>query len=171
MAMPRAACKGASWGMAVMLLLAVLFAAPGQGAAAGQSPAAFLHAIYGHYIGDPAKALGLPLDTHAKIRRYFEPSLAALIIKDQDAAARRGETPVLDGDPFVDAQDWRIAAVDIRVQNADDGKATGVVSFQNGGKPMTVTLQLVKLQGVWKIGDIVWADEGSLRGLYNAPPK
>jgi hypothetical protein len=171
MAMPRAARPGASWGAAFMLLLAMLFAAPGQARAAGQSPEAFLHAIYGHYIGDPAKALGLPLDTHAKIRRYFEPSLAALIIKDQDAAAKRGEPPALDGDPFVDAQDWRIAAVDIRVQNAGDGKATGVVSFLNAGKPMTVTLQLVKLKGAWKIGDIVWEEEGSLRGLYNAPPR
>ena len=170
MAMPRAARLGACWGMAVMLLLAVLCAAPGQARAAAQSPEAFLHAIYVHYVGDPAKALGLPLDTHAKIHRYFEPSLAALIIKDQDAAAKRGETPALDGDPFVDAQDWRIAAVDIRVQNAGDAKATGVVSFQNGGKPETVTLQLVKLKGAWKVADIVWK-EGSLRGLYAPPPK
>jgi len=168
MAMPRAARLGACWGMAVMLLLAVLCAAPVR--AAAQSPEAFLHAIYVHYVGDPAKALGLPLDTHAKIRRYFEPSLAALIIKDQDAAAKRGEAPALDGDPFVDAQDWRIAAVDIRVQSTGDAKATGVVSFQNDGKPVTVTLQLVKLKGTWKIGDIVWK-EGSLRGLYAAPLK
>src|ERR1700691_748244 len=170
MAMPRAARLGVSWGMAVPLLLAVLCAAPGQLRAAAQSPEAFLHAIYGHYVGDPAKAKGVPLDTRARIRRYFEPSLAALIIKDQGTAAKRNEPPALDGDPFVDAQDWRIAAVAIRVQNAGDAKATGVVSFQNAGKPVTVTLQLVQLKGTWKIADIVWK-EGSLRGLYAAPPK
>jgi hypothetical protein len=153
-----------------MLLLAVLFAAPGEARAAAQSPEAFLHAIYGNYVGDPAKAKGIPLDTRARIRRYFEPSLAALIVKDREAAAKRNEPPALDGDPFVDAQDWRIAAVDIRVQNAGDAKATGLVSFQNAGKPVTITLQLVQLKGAWKIADIVWK-EASLRGLYAAPPR
>jgi hypothetical protein len=49
------------------------------------------------------------------IRRYFEPSLATLMIKDQKPTARRGEVGTLDFDPFVNAQDWRISSFDIAV--------------------------------------------------------
>ncbi len=152
------------------LLLATLFAPPARTLAAEQSPEAFLHAIYDHYVGDPAKAPGVPLDTNADIRRYFAPSLAQLIIKDYAAAKKRDEPPTLDGDAFVDAQEWQIAAIDIQVQRTGDDKATGVVSFKNFDKPVTVTLQLVKLKGAWKIGEIGWGEE-SLRGLYKTTPK
>jgi hypothetical protein len=162
--------RGFSWGAIVTLLLATLFAPPGRALAAEQTPEAFLHAIYDNYVGDPAKAPGVPLDTHAIVRRYFEPSLAALIIKDMIAAAKRDEPPTLDGDAFVDAQEWQIATIDIQMQRAGDDKATGVVSFKNFDKPMTVTLQLVKLKGAWKISEITWGEE-SLRGIYKPTPK
>jgi hypothetical protein len=42
------------------------------------------------------------------VRRYCEPELAALIIKDRKDA--RGEVGKLDFDPFIDAQDWEIVA-------------------------------------------------------------
>ena len=61
---------------------------------------AFVTAIYAAYKGKNAK--GIRIDTKANIRRYFEPTLAALIIKDQKDAARRHDTPNLDGDPFVE---------------------------------------------------------------------
>ena len=72
---------------------------------------AFVASIYNAYKGKKAK--GLPLDNARTIQRYFEPSLAALISKDQKDAARRHDVPALDGDPFVDAQDWDIAAFEI----------------------------------------------------------
>jgi hypothetical protein len=45
------------------------------------------------------------------MRRYFAPELAALIIKDRKDA--HGEVGKLDPDPFVDAQNRQIDAVDI----------------------------------------------------------
>jgi hypothetical protein len=149
------------FGAAMALLFTLLLATQGPARAADQSPEAFLHSIYDHYIGD--KARGVPFDTNADIRRYFAPALAKLIIDDRKAA--KGEVSALDGDAFVDAQDWQIASIDIKVEPAAQDKALGVVSFTNLDKPETIKLQLVKLKGGWKIDDIAWP-EGTLRGLY-----
>ena len=37
------------------------------------------------------------------MKRYFEPRLAALIIKDRNKAAKRGDVSTLEMDPFIDA--------------------------------------------------------------------
>ena len=57
--------------------------------AADASALAFVTDIYSAYKGKDAK--GHPLDDERAIRRYFEPSLAALMVKDQKIAAKRGE--------------------------------------------------------------------------------
>ena len=131
------------------------------------SARAFVTAIYDTYRGKNAK--GIALDNERTIRRYFEPSLAALIIKDQKDAARHKEAPALDGDPFVDAQDWDIADVDIALADTAADKVTATVKFRNGDQPTTVVLALTKARGEWRIGDITWQHDGkpeTLRGLY-----
>jgi hypothetical protein len=135
--------------------------------AAGTSALAFVTDIYSGYKGKDAK--GRPLDNERAIRRYFEPSLAALMIKDQKIAAKRGEVGLLDGDPFIDAQDWDIADFDISVADTAPGKARATVKFTNLGKPATVTLDLVVVKNEWRIGDITWLRDGkpeTLRGIY-----
>ena len=62
--------------------------------AADASALAFVTDIYSAYKGKDAK--GHPLDDERAIRRYFEPSLAALMVKDQKIAAKRGEVGLLD---------------------------------------------------------------------------
>src|SRR6266436_1620428 len=74
--------------------------------AANASATAFVTKIYDAYKGKNSK--GILIDTDAAIRRYFEPSLAALISKDEKDAARRHDVGTLDSDPFIDAQDWDI---------------------------------------------------------------
>ena len=147
------------------LLLASL-ACPPPLSAAEASPEGFLKAIYDRYVGDAKKALGVPLDSDRKIRRYFTPELAALIIKDRKEAAKRKEPPTLDGDPFVDAQEWEIAALSIAVSGGAADKALATVSFKNFDKPVTLHLELVRSKDGWKIGDIRWP-EGTLRALVS----
>ncbi len=95
----------------------ILAAAAAGAALAIPAPAAepsardFVRAIYDAYKGNDAK--GIALDNAAAIRRYFAPAPATLLIADQNDAARRNEVGALDGDPFIDAQDWDIAAFDI----------------------------------------------------------
>jgi hypothetical protein len=135
--------------------------------AADATATAFVTDIYNAYKGKNAK--GILLDKDASIRRCFEPSLAALMIKDARNAARKGDVPNLDGDPFIDAQDWDIAVFDIAVSDTGPGKASATVKFINLGKPDTVVLDLVKVGADWRIADITWQRDGksdTLRALY-----
>ena len=130
--------------------------------AADPSATSFVEAIYAPYQAKDGK--GPSLDSDAALKRYFEPRLAALIINDRNKAA--GELPTLDMDPFIDAQDWDISAVNVAVRDTGAGKASATVSFKNLGKPTTVVLDLVKLRGEWRIADIKWGRKQTLRALF-----
>jgi hypothetical protein len=135
--------------------------------AADSSARAFVAAIYKAYQGSGGN--GVALDNDQTVQRYFEPSLAAAIRKDQTDAEQRNEPPVLDFDPFVDAQDWDIATVDIDVRDAAPNKASATVKFTNADKPTTILLDLVRINGEWKVHDITWSRDGdtsTLRGLF-----
>jgi len=129
--------------------------------AADVSAKSFVEAIYAAYKGKDAK--GIPLDNDAAVRRYFEPKLAALIIKDRRDA--RGEVGKLGSDPFIDAQNWEIDSVDVVVRDTGSDKAMATVSFKSLGERRTVVLALVKRKGGWRIADITWDRNGTLRGL------
>ena len=149
------------------IVLIATFGAISGARAADASARAFIATIYNAYKGKNGN--GISLDSDATIRRYFEPALAALISKDQKGAAARGEAPALDGDPFVDAQDWDIQTFDIAVRDIAPNEVSGTVSFQNLDKPTTVVLDLVKLKEGWRIADITWRRDGetaTLRGLF-----
>jgi hypothetical protein len=152
-----------------IVLLGVLGAAAAiaRARAADASAQAFIAAIYNAYKGKSGN--GISLDSDAIIRRYFEPTLAARMIKDRKDAADRGEAPTLSGDPFVDSGDWDIEAFDIAVRDVAPGKASGTITFQNFDKPKTIVLELVKLKEGWRIADIIWQRDGAtetLRGLF-----
>lgn len=138
--------------------------------AADPAARTFLTSIYNSYKGKNGN--GIALDSEATVKRYFEPGLAALIIKDQKDAESKGDVPALDGDPFIDAQDWDIASFDITVQDTGSNKATGTVKFQNAEQAVTVVLALVKLREGWRIADITWQrdnETSTLRGLFVQP--
>jgi hypothetical protein len=138
--------------------------APVEVPAAEPSATSFVEGIYAPYKDKNGK--GNPLDTDAAVKRYFEPKLATLIIKDRNKAAKRGDVSTLDMDPFIDVQDWDISAVDVTVRDTGSDKASATVSFKNLDKPTTVVLDLVKLKEGWRIADINWGRKPSLRGLF-----
>jgi hypothetical protein len=145
-----------------LFVLAIAWIAPAL-AADEATPEKFLATIYHHYEGKDAK--GVDIYGKGALARYFEPSLVALIAADQAAAAKRGDEPELDGDPFIDAQDWEITQLKIAAVMEGADKATATVSFRNFDEAQSVTVKLVKLAAGWRIADIVWPD-GSLRALY-----
>ena len=143
----------------------VAFASPP--AAADNSAHDFVAAIYDTYVSKDHN--GLALDSDAKVRRYFEPTLAALILKDRKQATRRNEVGILDFDPFVDAQDWEISDLVIAVADAGPGKASATVKFKNVDRASVVTLELIKANKVWKISNVTWQPHdapNNLRALY-----
>jgi|HubBroStandDraft_1064217.scaffolds.fasta_scaffold236051_2 hypothetical protein len=146
-------------GLAVALVSLPAFAAPDT------SAKVFLDAIYQQYVGNSANgAKGVPLATAKAVRGYFTVGLSSIIIEDRAAAAKRGEPPVLDGDPFIGHQDWDISNLAIDVKDSG-AKAVGTVTFMNAGKPEKVVLELLRSGKDWRIADIEW-DTGTLRGLF-----
>jgi hypothetical protein len=127
--------------------------------AAEPSAKSFVENIYAAYKGKDAR--GVSLDSNAAVRRYFDPKLAALIIKDRKDA--RGEVGKLGADPFIDAQDWEIDAVDIAIREIAPDKASATVSFKSLGEQRTIVLALVKLKMGWRIADITSDRKETLR--------
>ncbi|MET1025689.1 MAG: DUF3828 domain-containing protein [Dongiaceae bacterium] len=136
------------------------FGAVSPAVAATQSASEFVQEIYDRYQGiDPE---GVTLSTDDAVRHYFSPQMAQILIDDSNKAQAAGDVPALDGDPFVDAQDWQITDLTISVNDAATAKTTAVIKFRNQNQPKVIKLNLVKVAGVWKIDDILWP-EGSLR--------
>ena len=130
-------------------------------AAYGQTstPDSFLRSIY-----DPYLDAGFKGQPYWQTSRFFAPELARVIDADMRDAKRRGEVPKLDGDPFLDAQDWNIKDLAISVKT-DGPKAVGNVSFDNLGKHTEITLDLVQTQAGWRIADIK-SPSGTLSEFY-----
>lgn len=145
------------------LVVAAGFGVALAAAAAEPTPKEFLDAIYKTYIGKNAK--GMPLDKPATMR-LFTPALRKAIDDDAKRAAKKNEVPNLDGDPFVDAQDWDIKSFDITVADKAPDKATGTVKFDNDGDRKTITLDLVRSADGWHIDEITTAD-GTLRKILS----
>jgi hypothetical protein len=126
----------------------------------------FVENIYKRYLGKNTP--GPDLSTREALDLHFTPSLADLIEKDAKEAEKLQEAPLLNGDPFVDAQDWEITDPVVTIQEAAPDRATATVTFKNLGKAVTVRLALVLTPKGWRIDDVFWS-EGNLRGLYKPP--
>lgn len=131
----------------------------GTEAVAQATAQAFVDNLYRPYL----KA-GFPGQPYDDAARFFVPALAQAMDRDNREAKRRNEVPTLNGDPFVDAQDWEISKLSIDVTGSGD-TATARVSFQNFGEAKRVLLELVKTPAGWRIADIK-APSGSLKALY-----
>jgi hypothetical protein len=138
--------------------------APASMALADPAAKAFLEKIYAAYKGKNSK--GIPLDGDAVLRRYFEPKLAAFMIKDIKNAAKHGDAPEFDADPFVGGQDWEIGPVEIVVRDIAPDKASATAKFRNFKEQTTVVYDLVKLKDGWRIADITWDGKDTLRGIF-----
>jgi hypothetical protein len=137
--------------------------------AQAQSPDAktFVENIYKRYLGKNTPSVDL--STREGLDLYFTSSLADLIDKDAKEAEKLQEAPLLNGDAFVDGQDWEITDPVITVQAQENGKgATAIASFKNFGKAVTVRLVLQLTPKGWRIDDVLWSD-GNLRGIYKPP--
>jgi len=146
-------------------LLSALAASPAFADAEAQR---FVASIYAQYGGPETP--GAVLDSREALDKYFVPDLAAAMDADTVAAEREDRPPALDGDPFVDAQEWDVSNVAIVVRDDAPERALALVSFFNSGEPRQVELTLVKLDAGWRIDDIRWR-EGTLRGLYKDKPR
>jgi len=158
--------RGIMTGLAVAAVFSVLPVSGKERAGKESAAKAFLTSIYQHYLGkSSADAVGIALANAKSVRGYFTVGLASLILEDRATAAKRGEPPVLSGDPFVGHQDWDISNVSIEVKDTGALKTIGIVTFTNSGKSEKVVIELLRSGNDWRIADIEW-ESGTLRGLY-----
>lgn len=162
-AIGRSSAIARSGAVLVVAALICLSATATPSQAAEQTPSAFLKQIYKQYVGKNTP--GVTLDSDADLKRYFTPSMAKIIIDDDAKAQQSGDIPTLDGDPFVGHQDWLITKFKIDVDDKATDKTTAKVSLTDLGKIEVVTVDLVKIDGAWKIDDVHWTED-SLRGIY-----
>lgn len=144
-----------------LLLALPALAMTASAAAQEPTPHQFLQSIY-----EPYRSEGFKGQPYGEPARFFAPALAQAIERDMHDARRRKEVPLLDGDPFLDAQDWKITAISYATAvSADKLKAAGSVAFINLGEPKGIALTMIRTSQGWRITDIV-APSGSLRALY-----
>ena len=137
-------------------------------ARAAEDPKDFVTAIYQSYVGKDAK--GIPVNS-PKARQVITPGLMKLIDADAKAAARRGQPPRLDSDPFIDAQDFDIKSFTVEVQDVGRARAVATVTFKNeaAANDGPMILALVKTGDAWRIDDFR-GDSGSLRKYLSRKP-
>lgn len=99
-----------------------------------------------------------------QIGGVFAPDLIALI-REEAAGVPKGDVGALDGDPICDCQDWQISDVQVSVTSEKAGLATAEARFRNAGEPQSVRLDLVAVQGRWRVADVHSASTPSLVGL------
>lgn len=127
------------------------------------SPQALLNEIYGHYKDGKNVDTGDP----KVVERYFVADIAAKMTADYAQAAAMGEVPILDGDAFLDAQDFEITDLAIAIAKSSTPNTTlGYVTFKNFGEEKKITLSLQKTAKGWQIADIDYQGEQKLSDLY-----
>lgn len=142
---------------AISLCLGVL---AGPAMAQQASPQAFLEAIYRPYL-----AKDYPGQPYQEASRFFVPALARTMTADFATARRHGDVPTLNGDPFIDAQDWEITNLAIAVAAKGATAATGTVTFANLGQAKRLLIDLEQTPVGWRIADIR-GPNGALGALY-----
>jgi hypothetical protein len=122
----------------------------------------FLKSVY-----EPYKQPGFKGQPYWETERFFATELAQAINRDFQEAKKRKEVPTLDGDPFIDAQDWNIASIGYAVSTGStDSHAAAMVTFTNADQPKQLAVFLIQTPRGWRIDDIVGRGGSSLRALY-----
>ena len=107
--------------------------------------------------------------SRALLYRYFEKGIADLIWKD--AVHAKGEVGAIDGDPLYDAQDMEIKNFAIGKAEYEGAKARVPVTFENLGQKKSLVFMLGKGSTGWRINDIDYGQEGTLRGWFKKGTK
>lgn len=110
-----------------------------------ETPQALLEAFYEPYFtGDFA-------DDESQFR-----SEALQALYDNDAQITpEGEMGALSFDPYVDGQDFEITDFEIGAPGIAGDYASADVTFKNFGEPRSLSYEMVKEDGGWKIDDVV----------------
>ncbi|MET3924768.1 DUF3828 domain-containing protein [Devosia sp. 2618] len=80
--------------------------------------------------------------------------LQALYDRDAEITPE-GEMGALGFDPYVDGQDYELTDFEIGAPGIAGDYASSTVTFKNFGEPRSLTFEMVREDGGWKIDDVV----------------
>ena len=121
----------------------------------------FLEGLYAPYLNADTGAHNDCFDD------AFDKCFAADLAKAMESERKQtpeGEVGVLDFDPFIDGQDWKLSGLKITVKQGSDGPV-GTARFKNFGDAMKVEFDLVREGDAWKIKNMRGKD-WDLRQLF-----
>jgi hypothetical protein len=121
----------------------------------------YLEGLYGPYLNADTDAHNDCFDD------AFDKCFAADLAKSMEAERQQtpeGEVGVLDFDPFIDGQDWKLSGLEIIVKLGPDGPV-GTAMFKNFGDAMRVEFDLIREDQAWKIKNMRGKD-WDLRQLF-----
>jgi hypothetical protein len=132
-----------------------------------KTPEAFLADLY--KVHEAKRGPFYQTKSRAQLDKYFEKDLADMIWKDRISA--KEEVGVLDGDPLYDAQDFEIKKFAIGKAEVEGAKARVNVTFENFGQPKKLLFILGKGTSGWRINDIDYGAQGTLRSWFKQGAK
>lgn len=144
------------------LLAAVLLvmSASARGDSPNDSPQALLRELYRvHAEGDGPL---LRSEGRAERRVLFTESLV-LALEGEIHRPDPEELGNLDFDPFYNAQETELGAMDIAVAKVSGNATVALVRFDNGGDPIEIAYRVVLDGEAWRIDDIEYGEGRTLR--------
>lgn len=123
------------------------------------------------YTFHMAHDMGFSPETLALRARWLTPDLVALAQAYLARPVPNDEPPVIDGDPFTDAQDTpkRFTVGEVSVSGTE---ARAEISFSwEGGETTRATLVLRRSREGWLVDDVAYPEGTSMRKLLLAPPE
>ncbi|MBL8538303.1 MAG: DUF3828 domain-containing protein [Hyphomonadaceae bacterium] len=113
-------------------------------------PAETIAPLYDRYRSDPAVTTFPTLIDQAPWSADLRSKLEAMMARSQTA-----EAPILDFDPFVNAQDWQISSVAVATEGVvAESHASVRARFVNGSTSDEVVYDLIWEGGAWRVDNI-----------------
>ncbi|ESQ80861.1 DUF3828 domain-containing protein [Asticcacaulis sp. YBE204] len=134
------------------LFLLGLLAVASPSLAAVQPPRDLIQKFYLIYEAEGTHGTGNPVEK-VHLRDWMTDDLRALY--DKGTTTQPGEEmPILDFDPFIDAQDYEITEVAVTTKMLDKKRQLVTAAFKNIGTPTVILFDFVLTKKGWRISDV-----------------
>lgn len=102
----------------------------------------------------------------SELSQYFDAELIALLDADLECSRRHEAICNLNGDPLYNAQDAQIENLQVSAGASDE---LVQVRFDNFGEPQQLVLRMRRTAAGWRVQDIEYGEDQSLRGWLTTP--
>jgi len=144
----------------LLAAMLAMMAAGARGDSPNDSPQALLRALY--QVHDEGDGPLLRSEGRSQRRVFFTESLALALEGEIDRPDPE-ELGNLDFDPFYNAQETDLGAMDIAVAKVSGNATVALVRFANGGDPIEIAYRVILDGQAWRIDDIEYGEGRTLR--------